>query len=173
MTVIAALAWTWRTRRRPLPLAILTIGAAVFGYVLYRTFAPFPAAPFGWVVLAAAGSVMAGAAILLAPGLLTRMRSSQLLAATATADALPSASHTDPAQARTRARMYQQSRRDQCQQRRLRPSTSMAMFSMIMLWLVHGGFWMPLNLIAHSSGGPRRWMAGSVSRRWSSAWRCT
>src|SRR6266568_1152803 len=87
MTVIAALAWTWRTRRRPLPLAILTTGAAVLGYVLYRTFAPFPAAPFGWVALAAAGSALAGAAILLTPGLLTRMRSSRLLAVTATAGA--------------------------------------------------------------------------------------
>ena len=70
-----------------LPLAILTIRVAVLGHVLYRTFAPFPAAPFGWVVPAAAGSAMAGAGILLAPGLLTRMRSSQLLAATATAGA--------------------------------------------------------------------------------------
>src|SRR5262245_26868568 len=41
----------------------------------------------GWVVLAAAGRAMAGAGILLAPGLLMRMRSSQLLAATATAGA--------------------------------------------------------------------------------------
>jgi hypothetical protein len=53
--------------------------------VLYRTFVPFPAAPFGWVVLAAAGSVLAGAAILLIPGLLTRLRSSRLLTVTAAA----------------------------------------------------------------------------------------
>jgi amino acid transporter len=85
MTVTAALAWTWRTRRRPLPLAILAVGVLVLGYVLYRTFAPFPAAPFGWVVLAAAASAAAGAAILLIPGLLPRMRRSPLLAATATA----------------------------------------------------------------------------------------
>jgi predicted membrane-bound mannosyltransferase len=31
MTVIAALAWTWRTRRRPLPVAILTAAAVVLG----------------------------------------------------------------------------------------------------------------------------------------------
>jgi amino acid transporter len=85
MTVIAALAWTWRTGRRPLPLAILTAGAIVLGYVLYRTFTPFPASPFGWAVLAAAASAAAGAAILLIPGLLARMHRSRLLAVTATA----------------------------------------------------------------------------------------
>jgi len=82
MTVIAALAWTWRTRRRPLPLAILTAGAVILGYVLYRTFSPFPAAPFGWVVLGAAASAAAGVGILLVPGLLPRMRRSPLLAVT-------------------------------------------------------------------------------------------
>lgn len=85
MTVAAALAWTWRTRRRPLPLAILAAGTAVLGYVVYRTFAPFPAAPFGWVVLAAAASAAAGAMILLVPGLLPRLHRSRLLAVTAQA----------------------------------------------------------------------------------------
>jgi len=82
MTVLAALAWTWRTRRRPLPLAILTTGVAILGYVVYRTFAPFPPAPFSSVVLAAAASAVAGAAILLVPGLLPRLRHSALLAVT-------------------------------------------------------------------------------------------
>jgi len=50
--------------------------------VLYRTFAPFPPAPFSWVVLAAAASAAAGAAILLTPGVLDRMRHSRLLAVT-------------------------------------------------------------------------------------------
>jgi len=53
--------------------------------VLYRTFAPFPPAPFSWVVLAAAASAVAGAAILLTPGVLDRMRRSKLLAVTAVA----------------------------------------------------------------------------------------
>jgi amino acid transporter len=83
LTVIAALAWTWRTRRRPVPLAVLSAGVAVLGYVLYRTFVPFPAAPFGWVVAAAAASAAAGAAFLLIPGLLARLRRSELLAVTA------------------------------------------------------------------------------------------
>jgi amino acid transporter len=85
LTVIAALAWTWRTRRRPAPLAVLALGVAVLGYVLYRTFVPFPAAPFGWVVLAAGASAAAGTALLLIPGLLARLRSSPLLAVTAAA----------------------------------------------------------------------------------------
>ena len=85
MTVTAALAWTWRTARRPLPLVILTIGVAVLGYVVYRTFAPFPPSPFSWIVLAAAASAAAGAVILLVPGLLPRMRASRLLAVTTTA----------------------------------------------------------------------------------------
>ena len=49
------------------------------------TFVPFPAAPFGWVVLAAAASAAAGTALLLVPGLLARLRSSPLLAVTAIA----------------------------------------------------------------------------------------
>jgi amino acid transporter len=85
LTVIAALAWTWRTRRRPAPLAVLTAGVVVLGYVLYRTFVPFPAAPFGWVVLAAAASAALGAGLLLIPGLPARLRSSPLLAVTAAA----------------------------------------------------------------------------------------
>jgi amino acid transporter len=72
VTVIAALAWAWRTCRRPVPLAVLAAGVAVLGYVVYRTFVPFPAAPFGWVVAAAAGSAAAGAGLLLIPGLLPR-----------------------------------------------------------------------------------------------------
>jgi hypothetical protein len=49
---------------------------------VYRTFVPFPTAPFGWVVLAAGASAAAGAAILLIPGLLARLRQSELLAVT-------------------------------------------------------------------------------------------
>jgi len=50
--------------------------------VVYRTFAPFPPAPFSWVVLAAAASAAAGAVILAIPGLLPRLRHSALLAVT-------------------------------------------------------------------------------------------
>jgi len=63
-------------------LAILTTGVAILGYVVYRTFAPFPPAPFSSVVLAAAASAAAGAIILLIPGLLPRLRHSALLAVT-------------------------------------------------------------------------------------------
>ncbi|HEY3953140.1 MAG TPA: APC family permease [Streptosporangiaceae bacterium] len=89
LTIVGALAWTWRTRRRPLPLAVLAAGAVILGYVLYRTFAPFPVAPFGWVVLAAAVSVAAGAAFLAIPGLLAQLRRSPMLAVTAAVRARP------------------------------------------------------------------------------------
>jgi hypothetical protein len=67
------------------PLAVLAAGVALLGYVLYRTFAPFPAAPFGWVVGAAAASAVLGAGLLLIPGLLPRLRRSPLLAVSAAA----------------------------------------------------------------------------------------
>ena len=66
MTVVAALRWTWRTSRRPVPLTVLTAGIGVLGYVLYRTFRPFPAPPFNWVVLAAVLAAAAGVLVLLA-----------------------------------------------------------------------------------------------------------
>ncbi|HEY2579420.1 MAG TPA: APC family permease [Streptosporangiaceae bacterium] len=81
MTVLAALAWAWRTARRPGPLAALATGAAILGVVIYRTFAPLPSGVFGWIALAAAASVLLGAVLLLIPGLLTRLRRSPLLAA--------------------------------------------------------------------------------------------
>ena len=96
LTVLAAVAWTWRTRRRPVPLAILAAGAAILGYIVYRTFIPFPAAPFGRVVLAGAASAGVGAALLLIPGLRGRLRGSPLLAVTTTAG-MPAGRATAPA----------------------------------------------------------------------------
>lgn len=83
MTVLAALVWTLRTVRRPVPVAVLTLGLAVMGYVLYRTFVPFPEAPFGAIVVAAGGSVLLGVALLAVPGLRRRLRGSPLLAVVA------------------------------------------------------------------------------------------
>ena len=83
MTVAAALAWTWRTGRKPTPLAVLAAGAVILGYVIYRTFSPLPAAPFSWIAIAAAASVLPPLAFLAAPGMLARLRESPLLAATA------------------------------------------------------------------------------------------
>lgn len=81
MTVLAALVFTLRTVRRPLPVAVLALGLVVMGYVIYRTFVPFPAAPFGAIVLAAGGSVLLGVTLLAVPGLRQRLRRSPLLAA--------------------------------------------------------------------------------------------
>jgi len=65
------------------PVAVLTLGLAVMGYVLYRTFVPFPEAPFGAIVVAAGGSVLLGVALLAVPGLRRRLRGSPLLAVVA------------------------------------------------------------------------------------------
>jgi len=93
MTVAAALAWTWRTGRRPVPLAVLAAGAAILGYVIYRTFSPLPPAPFGAIALAAAASVVPAVAVLAIPGTLARLRRSPLLAATAEAPGIDPAAH--------------------------------------------------------------------------------
>jgi amino acid transporter len=103
-TVLAALAWAWRTGRRPGPLAVLAAGAAVLGVVIYRTFAPLPSGVFGWIALAAAASVLLGAALLLVPGLLARLRRSPLLAAAnspvppGSAKAAPPETYSEPEQ---------------------------------------------------------------------------
>jgi len=82
MTVLAALVWTVRTVPRPAPLAILGVGLVLMGYIVYRTFVPLPAAPFGAIVAAAGGSIVLGVALLAFPGLRSRLRGSPLLAAT-------------------------------------------------------------------------------------------
>jgi amino acid transporter len=81
LTVIAALVLVWRNGRRPIPLAILTVGIAVLGYVLYDTFQPLPAGPFRAVALAALGSALLGVALALMPAVHRRLRSSALLSA--------------------------------------------------------------------------------------------
>lgn len=82
LTVIAAIAWVWRGDRRPVPLAVLGTGVVVLGYVLYDTFVPFPAAPFNWIILSAAGSIVAGTAFALVPTARARLSGSPLLRAT-------------------------------------------------------------------------------------------
>jgi amino acid transporter len=84
MTVVAALVWAWRTDRRPLPLVVLAVGVLVMAEVIYHTFHPFPATPFNRVVVAAAGSAVLGGLALLWPGLLARLRGSDLLKVTNT-----------------------------------------------------------------------------------------
>jgi amino acid transporter len=84
MTVVAALVWTWRGSRRPFPIAVLVIGVIVMAEVIVKTFHPFPEPPFNRVVIAAAGSALLGVAALFRPGLLRRLRGSQLLEVTTT-----------------------------------------------------------------------------------------
>jgi len=82
LTVIAAVAWVWRHSRNVFPLAVLSIGVAVLGYVLYVTFYPFPAAPFDWVVLVALTSALLGVLIARTPQIRGRLAHSELLRAT-------------------------------------------------------------------------------------------
>lgn len=89
LTVVAALVWTWRTTRRPLPLTVLTVGVAVIGCVLYRTFHPFPAAPFDRVVLAATATAALGVAAAGSRRVRTALRGSALLAVTTPATGHP------------------------------------------------------------------------------------
>lgn len=89
LTVIAAIAWTWRRDRRPIPLAVLGVGVAVLGYVLYDTFVPFPAAPFNWIIATAGASLVAGAGLAAAPTIRRRLHSSPLLQATRHAAPVP------------------------------------------------------------------------------------
>jgi amino acid transporter len=81
MTVVGAIAWVWRTRRRPVPLAVLALGVAILGYVLYDTFVPFPAPPFRGDAIAAAASVLAGVGLAIVPSIRRRLASSPLLCA--------------------------------------------------------------------------------------------
>jgi amino acid transporter len=86
LTVIAALVLIWRRGRRPLPLAILTVGVLVLGYVLRETFTPLPAGPFRWVAIAAVISLLVGIAFTLVPAVHRRLQASPLLRATAVGD---------------------------------------------------------------------------------------
>jgi amino acid transporter len=82
LTVVAAIVWVWRHGRKMLPLSVLTVGAAVLGYVLYDTFVPFPAAPYNLVVLAAGASAMIGVAVAVIPRVHRHLAHSDLIHAT-------------------------------------------------------------------------------------------
>ena len=73
MTVLAALVWAIRTARSPVPIGVLLVGLVVIGYVLYRTFVPFPPAPFGAIVIEAAASLAVGIFVALTPGVRRRL----------------------------------------------------------------------------------------------------
>ena len=85
MTVVAALVLAWRQGRRPVPLAILSVGVIVLAYVLRDTFTPLPSGPFRVVALAALASLAVAVAVAAVPTVHRRLRSSALLRATAQA----------------------------------------------------------------------------------------
>ncbi len=86
LTVLAALVMVWRRGRSPVPLAILTLGVVVLGYVLRDTFQPLPAGTFRVVALAALGSAILGVAFTLIPSVHRHLRGSELLKAASRPD---------------------------------------------------------------------------------------
>lgn len=80
MTVIAALIWSVRTRRRlPVRLVILAAGAVVLGYVLKSTVYPVPEFPLNLLIYLAGATIVAGLAILAClPGLRRRLAQSPM-----------------------------------------------------------------------------------------------
>ncbi len=86
LVVIAAIIFTIRRRMAAVKTVILLIGLAVLGYILKDTFAPLPAAPFGWDALAAGLTLVAGIVLPLAcPPVRRGIASSPLLKAGASA----------------------------------------------------------------------------------------
>jgi amino acid transporter len=86
LVVAAAIIFTVRRRMSPAKTVILLIGLAVLGYVVKDTFIPIPAAPFGWVALAAAITLVLGIALpFVYPPLWRGIRDSPLLKAGASA----------------------------------------------------------------------------------------
>ena len=86
LVVIAAIIFTIRRRMAPVKTVILLIGLAVLGYVAKNTFAPLPAAPFNWDVLAAGITLAAGIVLpFVYPPLRRGIASSPLLRAGASA----------------------------------------------------------------------------------------
>jgi amino acid transporter len=81
LTVVAALVWAARHVRRVLPLVVLGVGVLVLALVLYDTFHPFPPAPFSWIVVSAAVSVVAGVVLGRLPRTRERLARSPLLSA--------------------------------------------------------------------------------------------
>ena len=73
MTVLAALVSAIRSARSLVPIGVLLVGLVVIGYVLYRTFVPFPPAPFGAIVIVAAASLAVGIFVALTPAVRRRL----------------------------------------------------------------------------------------------------
>ena len=79
LTVVAAMAFVIKTTRKIFPILVLSIGVVVIGYVLYKTFVPFPTAPFNWVVLSGLGSVALGVVLYLIRPIRIALSNSELL----------------------------------------------------------------------------------------------
>jgi amino acid transporter len=86
LVVAAAIIFTIRRRMSPVKTVILLVGLAVLGYVVKDSFAPLPAPPYNWDVLAAGITLAVGIALpFVYPPLRRGIENSPLLKAGASA----------------------------------------------------------------------------------------
>jgi amino acid transporter len=80
LVVIAAVVYALRRRMASTKTGVLVVGLVVLGYVVKDTFVPFPAAPYNWDAIGAAGTLLLGAVLpLVSPRLRRALRRSPLL----------------------------------------------------------------------------------------------
>ena len=82
LTVVAAMVFVIKTTRKIFPTLVLSVGVVMIGYVLYKTFVPFPTAPLSWVVLSGLGSIALGFVLYLMRPIGIALSNSELLGVT-------------------------------------------------------------------------------------------
>ena len=79
MTLIGALVYVAKSRAPRGPALILGVGVAITSYIIYKTFVPFPTAPFNYIVYLAAAFIAVGVGLYSVPVLKESLANSQLL----------------------------------------------------------------------------------------------
>ncbi len=82
MTVVGAFVFVLKTTKSILPLLILALGVAILAFIIYKTFSPFPAASFSYVVFGGGLWVLMGVGLTLVPTIRSSMVDSSLLVIT-------------------------------------------------------------------------------------------
>ncbi|MDA8276661.1 MAG: APC family permease [Actinomycetota bacterium] len=79
MTLIGALVYVAKNRDQKSPIVILGVGVVITLYIIYKTFVPFPTAPFSYIVYIAAAFVALGVAVYSIPVIKESLANSQIL----------------------------------------------------------------------------------------------